>query len=179
MRIRWTVLTAAAAVASALSAPAAQTGPGGTAVAAMHDRNGRIIGRADLRETPSGVLITLALHEARPGVHAFHIHTTGECQLPDFTSAEGHFNPTSRRHGFLALGGPHAGDLPNVHVPDSGRLTVEVLADGVRLSPAPASLFDADGAALVLHAGADDYVTEPAGDAGTRIACGVVTRPAA
>ena len=172
------VVVGAFAVMVLLALPAAaQTGPGGTAVAALHDRTGRLIGRADLRETPHGVLIVLKLDDAPAGVHALHIHGTGRCVAPDFSSAGGHFDPDHRRHGFVVLGGPHAGDLPNVHVPESGSLVVELMAPRVVLAPAPHSLFDADGAALVLHAGRDDYVSEPAGEAGNRIACGVVMRP--
>ena len=165
------LLTVSLVVASA----AAQTGPGGTAIAAVKDAQGRIVGRADLRETPAGVLIALHLQNAPPGTHAFHIHAVGRCDAPDFASAGEHFAPAGRRHGFLAPGGGHAGDLPNLHVPATGALSVEMLADAF-LAPGPGSLFDADGAALVLHADADDYLTDPSGGADRRIACGSIAR---
>jgi Cu-Zn family superoxide dismutase len=128
-----------------------------------------------LRETPGGVLISVDLRGVPPGVHAFHVHATGKCDPPGFQSAGGHFAPGGTHHGLAAQEMPHAGDLPNVHVPDSGSLSFEVLAP-VTLGPGDRSLFDADGAAVVLHATADDYASDPAGNAGARIACGIVTR---
>lgn len=137
---------------------------------------GEDLGTVQFTETPSGVLVHLQLRNVTPGTHAFHLHQTGRCEAPSFESAGGHFNPTNAEHGFKDASGPHAGDLPNVHVPPSGALEIEVLAGDVRLGEGENSLFDADGSAVVLHRGADDYMTDPAGDAGTRIACGVVTQ---
>jgi Cu-Zn family superoxide dismutase len=119
-------------------------------------------------------LITLELTAAPPGAHGFHIHTTGKCEPPKFESAGGHFNPDESKHGFLNPEGPHAGDMPNIHVPESGKLTVEVLNTLVTVGGENA-LLDEDGAALVLHADPDDYKSDPAGHAGGRIACGVIT----
>jgi Cu-Zn family superoxide dismutase len=133
------------------------------------------VGTATLRETPNGVLIHLDLTAVPAGPHAFHIHTTGACE-PPFTSAGGHFAPGGTHHGLLSVMGPHAGDLPNVFVPADGKLDVDVLARGVTLAAGPTSLFDGDGSALMLHATADDYMSDPAGNAGGRIACGVVTK---
>ena len=93
-----------------------------------------------------------------------------------FTSAGGHFAPGGTKHGLLSVMGPHAGDLPNVFVPADGKLSFEVLAKDVTLAPGPRSIFDADGSAVMLHAMGDDYTTDPAGNAGGRIACGVVTK---
>jgi len=143
------------------------------ASAVLKDPEGNEIGKADLVATPSGTLISLDLTAAPPGTHGFHIHTTGKCELPDFASAGGHFNPDDTKHGFLNAEGPHAGDMPNIHVPENGKLTVEVLNPLVTLS-AEAALLDEDGAALVIHEGADDYQSDPAGHAGGRIACGVI-----
>jgi Cu-Zn family superoxide dismutase len=140
----------------------------------LKDASGNEVGKATLVATPSGVLIRLDLTGVPPGEHAFHIHTVGKCEPPDFKSAGAHFNPDETKHGFMNGDGPHAGDMPNLHVPDSGKLQVEVLDSMVSLSEDPA-LLDADGAALVIHAGADDYKTDPAGNAGDRIACGVIT----
>jgi Cu-Zn family superoxide dismutase len=145
-----------------------------TASAVLKDASGNEVGKATLVATPSGVLIRLDLTGVPPGEHAFHIHTVGKCEPPDFKSAGAHFNPDETKHGFMNGDGPHAGDMPNLHVPDSGKLQVEVLDSMVSLSEDPA-LLDADGAALVIHAGADDYKTDPAGNAGDGIACGVIT----
>jgi superoxide dismutase, Cu-Zn family len=143
------------------------------ASAVLKDASGKEVGTATLVTTPSGTLITLELTAAPPGTHGFHIHTVGKCEPPEFESAGGHFNPDKTKHGFLNADGPHAGDMPNVHVPDSSKLTVEVLNPLVTLS-AEGALLDEDGSALVLHAGADDYKSDPAGHAGGRIACGVI-----
>jgi Cu-Zn family superoxide dismutase len=91
-------------------------------------------------------------------------------------TAGGHFNPTTMKHGLLAAGGPHAGDMPNVFVPSDGKLSIEVLDSNVSIAAGPKSLFDADGSALMLHAAGDDYTTDPAGNAGGRIGCGVVMK---
>ena len=144
------------------------------ASAVLKDKDGKEVGKAELTDTPSGVLIRLTLDGVPPGDHAFHVHAVGKCEPPDFKSAGPHFNPDETKHGLMNAEGPHAGDMPNLHVPDSGKLTVEVLDEMVTLDAEPA-LLDQDGSALVVHATADDYQTDPAGNAGDRIACGVVT----
>lgn len=136
------------------------------------------VGTAKLRQTPQGVLIHLQLSHLPAGTHAFHIHEAGKCELPDFTSAGGHFNPSGKKHGILVEAGKHAGDLPNIYVPESGALTIEVLAPQVNMKEGDTQLFDKDGAAFVIHSGMDDYSTDPAGAAGGRIACGVIAEPA-
>ena len=155
----------------------AAVGPAGAAdaaQAAMLDAQGKSVGTIELRETPHGVLLLGKLVGLPPGPHAFHIHAVGKCE-PPFASAAGHFNPGDRKHGFLVAEGSHAGDLPNLLVPASGALDFEMLARGVSLAAGGAGgLFDADGSALVVHAGADDYKSDPAGNAGARIACGVL-----
>jgi superoxide dismutase, Cu-Zn family len=151
-----------------------------TAFATLRNREGTNVGRVALRETREGLLVTLDLLGAAPGPHALHIHSVGRCERPDFESAGDHFNPDERQHGFLAPNGPHAGDLPNIFVPHSGYLSVEMLAPNLRLGDGSAhALLDADGAAVVMHAGMDDQTSQPAGDAGMRLACGVVHRPPA
>ena len=161
----------AATVAFAFAASAAQAQ---TATAMMKDAEGKDTGAVELMETPNGVLLTVTLKDMPPGVHAFHIHAVGKCE-PPFTSAEGHFNPEKKKHGFLNEDGHHAGDMPNIHVPDSGALTIEVLNDEITLEKGESeSVFDADGSAIVIHAKGDDYKSDPAGDAGPRIACGVI-----
>lgn len=141
------------------------------AKADIKDAKGQSIGSATLAETPHGVLLTVNLTAAPAGPHAFHLHAVGKCEAP-FTTAGGHLNPGAKKHGIKSAEGAHAGDLPNVTVPASGSLSFEVLAHGVTM----AQVLDADGGAVVMHQGVDDYATDPAGAAGDRIACGVIGR---
>ncbi len=145
------------------------------AKATMKDATGKEIGQVALVQTTQGVLLKLSLKGAPPGEHAFHVHAVGKCEAP-FTSAGGHFNPGGKKHGMEAAEGAHAGDMPNLHIPASGELVVEVANTMISLVKGqPNSVFDADGSALVIHAGADDYQTDPTGNAGDRAACGVIT----
>jgi Cu-Zn family superoxide dismutase len=136
------------------------------------------VGEATLTETPTGVLIRVQLSQnpagIAPGVHAIHLHEIGQCE-PPFKSAGGHFNPSKKKHGFLTKDGKHEGDLPNIHVPERGRAMWEFFLPTMELGPGKGSLLDDDGSALVIHERADDYRTDPAGDSGDRIACGVIT----
>jgi Cu-Zn family superoxide dismutase len=144
------------------------------AKATLKNAEGKEVGSAALTQTPAGVLIRLTVKGLPAGERAFHIHGVGKCE-PPFTSAGGHFNPGGKKHGIMAAEGHHAGDLPNLHVPAGGELVVEVLNSAVTLEKdKPNSLFGPQGTALVIHAGKDDYRTDPTGDAGGRIACGVV-----
>lgn len=149
-----------------------------TASAELTAADGRTVGRLELTQTPKqGVLVRLRVEGLDPGVHAFHIHETGRCETPGFTSAGGHHAPQGNEHGVLHEGGRHVGDLMNLHVPESGALEVEQVAPGASLREGErGTLFDEDGSALVIHAGRDDYRSQPSGDAGDRIACGVVRR---
>ena len=164
-------LAAALAGAALLSSPALAADK---ASAVLKDAQGNQVGQATLVATPSGTLLTLELTAAPPGAHGFHIHTVGKCEPPAFESAGGHFNPDQTKHGLMNAEGPHAGDMLNIHVPESSKLTVEVLNPLVTLSKESA-LLDKDGSALVLHGDPDDYLSDPAGHAGGRIACGVIT----
>jgi Cu-Zn family superoxide dismutase len=146
-----------------------------TGKAELKDATGKSVGMVTLTETPHGVLIHAMLMGVPAGTHAFHVHATGKCEAP-FTTAGGHFNPDSKQHGMSNDMGMHAGDMPNVQVPADGNLTFDVLNPHVTLKAGPNSLFKEGGTAIVLHGGADDYKSDPAGNAGPRIACGVVTR---
>ena len=170
--MRFSRLIAVLSLACAASFPAyAQT-----AKASLKDAGGKDVGTVNLTQTPHGVLLKLSLKGVPAGEHAFHIHAVGKCE-PPFTSAGGHFNPGSKKHGMAAADGPHAGDMPNLYVPASGELVVEIANPMISLVKGqPNSLFDADGSAIIIHAGADDYKTDPTGNAGDRIACGVITK---
>lgn len=143
--------------------------------AELHDLDGRSIGTATFTQAPYGVLITAELTGLPPGVHAMHIHEIGRCE-PPFTSAGGHYNPAFRQHGVKNRAGYHAGDLPNFTAPASGTVRVDVITHDVTLGAGPNSLFTPQGTSLMIHSGADDYMSDPGGNAGTRIACGVIVR---
>jgi len=138
----------------------------------LKDGDGSVVGTAQLRETPAGVLLHLKLSGLPAGTHALHFHETGEC-TPPFKSAGGHYNPDGKAHGLLDPKGPHAGDMPNIHVPASGELELEILSLAKSLNT-ESGLMAGDGSAIIIHEGADDYMTDPAGAAGARIACGVI-----
>jgi superoxide dismutase, Cu-Zn family len=173
--MRRKLISAASFLGAALSLASAAHAAS-TASAVLKDASGKEVGRVTLTSTPSGALLNLTLTAVPPGVHALHIHALGKCEPPDFKSAGPHFNPDQTKHGIMNTEGPHAGDLPNLHVPANGKLEVEFLNPVVTLSQ-EAALLDADGSAIIIHAGADDYKTDPAGNAGDRIACGVIASP--
>ena len=149
-------LTAALAIAAAGPAFAQ------SAQVTLKAADGKDVGTAALSAIPNGVLVTLSVKGLPPGE-------------PPFTTAGGHFNPASKKHGLMVGEGAHAGDMPNLHVPASGELTIEVVNTLVTLEKGKAnSVYQPDGTALVIHAGKDDYKSDPAGNAGDRIACGVI-----
>ena len=121
------------------------------------------------------VTVSVSLEGLSAGTHAVHLHTTGDCSASDFTSAGGHLNPMGNEHGSLNPQGAHLGDLPNAEVSAAGVGIVSETLRGSRASVV-SQIFDADGTAVVVHADADDYRTDPAGDAGSRIACGVISQ---
>jgi len=136
---------------------------------------GKEIGTAEMTETKKGVKIRLILSGLESGEKAVHFHEIGKCDAPKFTTAGAHFNPLDKEHGFDNPKGYHAGDLPNLVILKNGTVDVEVVTSNVTLEKGQKnSLLDEDDSALVIHAGPDDYVTDPSGNSGDRIACGII-----
>ncbi|HEY6090161.1 MAG TPA: superoxide dismutase family protein [Gemmatimonadaceae bacterium] len=164
------VVAACATVASRGSA-VAQAG------AIMYDINGSPIGTAQLWQDPSGVVnVEIASLTLPAGTHGIHFHSVGKCEggATAFATAGAHYNPLGKEHGLENPNGPHAGDAPNIVTPASGVGKASFTTNRVSLTPGTISLFDADGSAIVVHASADDQRTQPSGNSGARIACGVV-----
>jgi Cu-Zn family superoxide dismutase len=131
---------------------------------------GQSIGTVRAWQTAGGVSFRISASGLPHGLHGVHVHAVGRCDPPDFKTAGAHWNPAGKQHGMNNPGGPHAGDLPNVEAAANGVLNATVTLAGASM----ASLLDADGAALVVHAAADDYKTDPSGNSGARIACAVL-----
>lgn len=132
------------------------------------------VGMATITPLANGVKIDLDVHGLPPGLHGFHVHETGSCQGPKFDSAGGHFAPTKNAHGFDADKGPHPGDMTNITVGADGVAKVEIINTQVTLGKGANSLLKAGGTALIIHEKADDYKSQPAGNAGSRLACGEI-----
>ena len=142
---------------------------GATATAAMRTSAGADAGRATATEVAGGLRFTLDARAVPEGTHGAHVHLAGVCDAPGFETAGAHWNPSSAKHGTMNPQGPHAGDLPNLVVDSGGRGTIAGTMPGVTM----AQLLDADGATMMIHANADDMMTDPSGNSGGRIACGV------
>ncbi len=150
------------------------------AIAFLLDSAGKEVGHVRLTETPGtpGVTYTLQVDRgATTGQHGIHFHAVGTCDAASkFASAGGHFNPTAKKHGLMSADGPHAGDLEALTIDSYGHGTFTALDHRITLSPGPNSLLDADGSAIVLHALPDDQRTDPSGNSGARVACGVIVK---
>ena len=163
-------------LAAALGACVA-TEPTGGAPMALVNSAGQSIGTVRAWQTAGGVTFRIDARGLPHGVHGFHVHSVGRCDAPTFETAGPHWNPTGRKHGLNNPAGPHAGDLQNLTAAANGAVGETVTVSGTTLlSPpgTPNALLDADGAALVIHALADDHVTDPSGNSGARIACAVI-----
>ena len=144
--------------------------PAGGAPMALINGTGQTIGSVRAWQTAGGVSFRVTASGLPHGLHGIHVHTIGRCEGPDFASAGAHWNPAGKKHGMNNPAGPHAGDLPNVEVAANGVLGATVTLPGATM----AGLLDADGSALLIHAQPDDYVTDPSGNSGARIACAVI-----
>lgn len=168
-----TALTAAFATLALTSACASLQGAGPTAKVQLESRSSSTVtGTLTLRQKADGVQITGEVLGLSPAsAHGFHVHEKGDCSAADASSAGPHFNPQGSPHGKMGTGAHHAGDMPNIVADKRGAAQVDVLVPGATLTPGPASIA---GRALVVHRDPDDYSTQPAGNAGPRLACGVI-----
>ena len=132
---------------------------------------GAVIGEITLSERANAVHVALSARDLPPGLHGFHIHMTGKCEAPAFTSAGSHWNPGQHQHGTQNPQGTHAGDLPNLTVAADGTVRFETNLQGLAMKQGALAILDADGAAFVIHADPDDEKTDPTGNSGARIAC--------
>ena len=147
------------------------------ASAEMRLADGTAIGTLRLTERATGgIRITGSLTRIAAGPHAIHIHAVGQCEAPAFASAGGHFNPLARDHGLENPLGPHAGDAPTIVADAQSRASVDLSALFASLQTGPRNILDPDGATIIVHAQPDDQRTNPSGNSGDRIACGVVKR---
>ena len=156
-----------------------QTVPQEVKTVTMQNQAGEEIGTIKLSETKAGVLLSLDLTGLAPnGEQAIHIHETALCE-GNFTSAGGHYNPTGKAHGMKHPEGEHAGDMPNLQPDEDGEIATQILNQKITLAleniDGRATLFDADGSAIIIHEGADDHMSQPSGAAGSRVACGLIT----
>jgi Cu-Zn family superoxide dismutase len=151
------------------AATSASAAPAMTAVANLQTADGKAVGTATATPSEGAVTLSLRVEGLPPGQHGVHVHMTGKCEGTKFESAGGHWNPGDKKHGLENPQGQHAGDMPNLTVGEDGRGMVAYLLKGATID----GLLDADGSAMVVHAKADDQKTDPSGDSGDRMACGV------
>ena len=175
-KIVWFVVVLVVATAVLASVVMAQDNGAGHASATLFDAAGNEVGFARFTEDATGMLhANVHVNGISPGLHGIHLHTVGAC-TPTFAAAGGHHNPLGRQHGLENPHGAHAGDLPNLEVNAAGVGRLVGTTDRATLSAGPTSLFDADGSAVIIHASADDQITDPTGNSGGRIVCGVITQ---
>ena len=147
-----------------------------TARAELRNAGGQTVATATLTQVGGALRVVIEARGLPPGVKGVHVHAVGKCDPSDFTSAGSHFNPQGKQHGALNPQGPHAGDLPNLTIGADGKGRLESTTQLLTLASGPTSVFDADGSAIVIHAAPDDFKTDPTGNSGARIACGVIVK---
>ena len=174
--LAWRAAASVAVLMLAGCAPVAMTASGTTAVAELRSVSGQPVGTATFTQVGDIVRIVLEVQGLPAGTKGVHIHEVGSCEPPTFTSAGGHFNPVSKQHGLLNPQGPHAGDLANIVIASDGKGRMETSASLVTLGSGANSILDANGSALIIHAAPDDFRTDPTGNSGARIACGVISK---
>jgi Cu-Zn family superoxide dismutase len=173
-------IAAALAVIAFAACGGQARGPGGgklpdpAAKAALFDTSGTRVGLATWSRLNGEVHLGISVAGLSPGEHGMHIHESGACAPPGFESAGGHFNPGSKRHGMLSPDGPHAGDLPNLLVEADGSADTTLAVSASLLAGGPESVLGGQPRAFVIHAGPDDQKTDPSGDSGPRLVCGVI-----
>ncbi|MGE3913897.1 MAG: superoxide dismutase family protein, partial [Chloroflexota bacterium] len=149
------------------------------AEADLKSPDGKAVGTVTFTQESGGVMLKASVSGLPPGEHGIHVHAVGKCDAPDFTTAGGHYNPDSKKHGLENPEGAHAGDMPNLKVGEDGKGTFEFLLKNVTTTTGAGTLFGPDGTAVVIHAGPDDEMTDPSGNSGARIACGVIMKTGA
>jgi Cu-Zn family superoxide dismutase len=175
--IAGSLLALTAAACTTPAPPEMDAGPNGGMAAASADvrePGGRIVARASAEQAGDSVRVRVEAAGLAPGAYGAHVHMTGRCDAPGFTTAGGHWNPTGQQHGKDNPQGMHKGDLPNLLVGANGQGSFEYTIPGAMLTGGMNPVLDADGAAVVIHASADDYRTDPSGNSGARVACGVL-----
>jgi superoxide dismutase, Cu-Zn family len=177
--VKWGCFCLAACMLGACSAKEVSIQPAAADSAVIKttiiNAKGKTIGTAELSSVAEGVKIHLEAAKLPPGMHGIHLHEVGICEAPDFVSSGMHFNPTHKQHGFENPQGFHEGDLPNIQVDAKGKINVDLIDKVVTLEQGKTnSLLSAKGVSLIIHEKADDYMTDPAGNSGARIACGVI-----
>ncbi len=146
------------------------------ATAELKNAKGEAVGTVAILEDEGGVRFFADTQGLPAGKHGIHIHAVGKCDPPEFTSAGAHFNPTGKKHGISNPQGPHAGDMPNLDVGADGRGQLHYVLREATLGSGPTSILGGEGTAVIIHANADDYFTDPTGNSGGRIACGVIKK---